>query len=80
MLDTLKNGKKAVGVKQSKKAIQSGCALRVWIAEDADPFVTDPIVALCQDFDVPVSFVSEMEALGNACGIKVGAAVAALLK
>ena len=80
MLDALKNGGKAVGVKQSKKAVQSGQAVHVFIAEDADPFVTDPIAALCEKCSVPVSYVPEMAALGNACGIKVGAAVAALLK
>lgn len=80
VLDALRNGEKAVGVKQSKKAVQSGQAVRVFIAEDADPFVTDPIVALCESCGVPVSYAPEMAALGNACSIKVGAAVAALLK
>ena len=79
-MDALKNGFKAVGVKQSKKAVQSGQAVRVFIAQDADPFVTDPIAVLCEANGVPVSYVPEMTALGEACGIKVGAAVATLLR
>ena len=80
MLDALKKGSKAVGVKQTKKAVQSGQAECVYIAQNADPIVTDPVVGLCETHGISVNYVSSMSVLGEACGIKVGAAVAALLR
>jgi len=80
VLDALKNGSKAVGVKQTKKAVQSGQAECVYIAQDADPMVTDPVAVLCETHGVAVNCVPAMSVLGEACGIKVGAAVAVLLR
>lgn len=79
MLSELKQGAKVVGVKQTKRAINDGRAVRVFLAEDADPRVTDPIAILCQERSVPVEHVAQMKELGSACGIAVGSAVAALL-
>ena len=79
MLSELKQGSKVVGVKQTKRAINDGKAVRVFLAEDADPRVTDPIAVLCEERAVPVERVAQMKELGSACGIAVGSAVAALL-
>ena len=73
-------GKKVVvGAKQLKKALLNGRARYVFLAENADPAVTDPIEDLSRQNKIPVSWVSTMSELGRACGIEVGAAAAAIL-
>ncbi len=78
LITQLQTEHKVVGVKQSRKAIQRGEARIVFIAEDADPQVTDPIVDLCAAAGVPVQSVPHMRELGDACGIHLGCAVAAV--
>ena len=80
MLTDLNTPNKVVGVKQLKKALRDGSAKKVFVAQDADPKLTDPICESCQSADVPVESVPTMAELGKACGIEVGAAVAALLR
>ena len=67
-----------VGAKQLRKAVNSGRARYVFLAENADPAITGPIEALCVQRGIPVSWVSSMSELGRACGIEVGAAAAAV--
>ena len=50
------------------------------MAGDADPKLTDPIRETCRTGGVPIEDVDTMLRLGQACGIEVGAAVAALLQ
>ena len=80
MLTELASKEKVVGVKQSRKAIREGRAVRVFLACDADPAVTDPIRNKCREKDIPVQEGCTMAQLGEACGIAVGAAVTAVLK
>ncbi len=80
LISRLKNEAKVVGIKQSRKAVQEGRALCVFLAGDADPVVTGPLEALCAQRKVPVERVPAMRDLGSACGISVGAAVAVLLR
>ena len=80
MLTGLKDGPKVVGAKQVKRALADGRAQTVYLADDADPRVTEPIQALCQEKGVTFHQVPAMRALGEACGIAVGAAVAALVR
>lgn len=80
MLNELKNGRKVVGAKQTKRALGDGTAARVYVAEDADPRVIEPVEAMCRERSVPVERVERMKELGSACGIAVGSAVAALLR
>lgn len=79
MLSELQSAKKVVGVKQLRKTLLDGTAKAVFLAEDADPTLTDPIRALCLKKHVPVTEVPTMAELGKACGIGVGAAAAAVL-
>ena len=79
MLNELKNGIHVVGAKQTKRAVNEGKSRVVFLADDADPIVTQPMEALCREKNVPVEVVSTMKELGAVCGIAVGAAVAALL-
>ena len=80
MLDELKTAPKVIGAKQVGRALRSGQARRVYLADNADPRVTEPIEALCRQIDVPVERVSTMAQLGSACGIAVGSAVAAIVE
>ena len=69
-----------VGAKQLRKALNAGSAQRVYLARNADPALTEPILDLCQVHNVAYTWVKTMAALGRACGIDVGAAAAATLK
>jgi len=70
---------KTVGLKQTAKAIQSGNARQVFLAGDVDDYVANKIKMLCREFQVPIIEVDSMKELGEACGIHVGAATAAIL-
>ena len=68
-----------VGTKQLKKAVKAGRAKVVFLAENADPAVTQPLEELCAANHIQITWVRSMAELGRACGIEVGAAAAALL-
>ena len=72
------SGRIVVGAKQLKKAILGGAARQVFLAQDADPAVTEPLEALCCQNGIPYVFVRSMAELGRACRIEVGAAAAAI--
>ena len=78
-LASLGRKKPAVGAKQLRKAIQSGKASQVFLARNADPAITEPLLALCKKHGMHVYWVSSMKELGQACGIEVGASAAAVL-
>lgn len=78
--EELASGGKLVGAKQSAKAIRDGRAKAVILAADADVIVTRPIEELCAQTQTPLCKAESMKALGKACGVEVGAAVAVLLK
>ena len=80
MLTELSTQCKVTGAKQVKRALEAGRALRVFLAQDADPRITEPIEALCGEKGVETVRECSMEALGRACGISVGAAVATLVR
>lgn len=79
MLKELEHAAKVVGVKQVRRALADGRAKRVYLAKDADPQLTQPLAELARERGVAVSQADTMKALGRACGIAVGAAVAAEL-
>ena len=76
-LAALRNVKVVVGVKQLRKALENGRARFVFVAQNADPALTEPIEALCKKHQVSYAWVRSMADLGRACGIEVGAAAAA---
>jgi large subunit ribosomal protein L7A len=80
VLEELAKGRKVIGVKQSHKAIRDGAAIKVYFASDADPEILSPLRKLCEKNEVPNECAGTMSELGHACGIEVGAAVAALVK
>ena len=69
-----------VGAKQIRKALASGRALRIYLAANADPAITEPIEATCKENSIRYSWVRSMTELGQACGIEVGAATAAVVR
>ena len=80
MSSHLKSGPIHVGIKQSKRALQEGNVLTAYVAEDADPHVTDAFVAECEAAGVEVIYVESMLRLGRDAGIERGAAVVVALK
>ena len=77
--EELTNRRFVVGAKQLKKALKNGTAQKVFLACNADPAITEPIIALCQHNCVDFAWVRSMTDLGHACGIEVGAAAAAAI-
>ncbi|WP_371755567.1 ribosomal L7Ae/L30e/S12e/Gadd45 family protein [Ferviditalea candida] len=75
----LRDGKVIIGTKQTTKVIEQGKAAEVYVAKDADPRITLKIVNLCKKMGVKVVYVDTMKQLGKACGIEVGAAMAAIV-
>ncbi|MGZ7445868.1 ribosomal L7Ae/L30e/S12e/Gadd45 family protein [Paenibacillus sp. TH7-28] len=69
-----------IGTKQTMRMVELGRAVEVYVAENADPRLTSKIIALCNERGVKVTLVDTMAALGKACGIDVGAAMAAIVK
>lgn len=69
-----------IGTKQTMRLVELDQAEEVYVAEDADPRLTSKIIYLCNQHSVKVTFVDTMDNLGKACGIEVGAAMAAIVK
>ena len=79
-LESRKGAARVIGVKQVTKAVQKSQADAVFLADDADGRVTEPLLHLADEIGVPVVHVPTMQELGKACSIEVGAAAAAVLK
>lgn len=79
MLSDLKAAHKVTGAKQVARALKNGSARKVFLAENADPRVVEPVENLCREHGVETETVPTMAELGAACGIAVGSAVAAIL-
>ncbi|MCQ2749980.1 MAG: ribosomal L7Ae/L30e/S12e/Gadd45 family protein [Clostridia bacterium] len=73
------NEKKVVGLKQTIRAIESGEARLVYIAEDCDMKLKEKIREIATKKKVKVVMVPTMEELGEASGVKVGSATVAIL-
>ena len=79
MLKELTAKKKVVGLKQTRRAVTEGFAEKVYVARDADPALTEPLLHLCRSKGVCAEEVRSMKELGQACAISVGTAAAAVL-
>ena len=80
MAAELMTSPKVVGAKQVRRALEKGIAATLYIAQDADPALLQPLVQKAVDGGVRVEQIPSMKQLGEACGIAVGAAIAAALK
>lgn len=80
-VERIKNARKrAIGSKQTIKALGRGVAMIVYVARDADEHIIRPLVDLCKAKNVELVWVDTMLALGKACGIEVGSAAAAVIE
>ncbi len=79
-LDTLTAAKKMIGVKQVTKAVEKELVNTVYIAQDAEQRLVEPLKILCSQKNVPVETIPTMVELGKSCAIEVGAAAVAILK
>ncbi len=80
MVAKLKTDNKVVGAKQVKRALRTSDVELVYIAMDAEDKVTKEIILFCNEKHIPLERVETMKILGDACGISINAAVAALIK
>ena len=75
-----KNGQRVVGFKQTIKAVMEGNVTCIFLANDADLVIREKIVNLCNSAGIELIYIDSKAKLGEACGIDVGSATAALLK
>ncbi|MBO8142609.1 MAG: ribosomal L7Ae/L30e/S12e/Gadd45 family protein [Firmicutes bacterium] len=71
---------RAVGTRQTLRALEKGAAEIVFVARDAEERVTRPVIEMCRKNGVQVVYVDNMRLLGQYCMINVGAATAAILR
>lgn len=71
---------KTVGTKQTLKALEKGIAKVVYIAEDAEHHVVEPVIGICEAKDIPIVRVDSMKLLGEICAIDVGCATASIIE
>ena len=80
MLEQLKAAPHTVGMRTTLRAVETGKAVTVFLAEDADVFVTRRVQEACQKANVEYVRVPSMKELGEQCGLGVKAACAAIVK
>jgi len=71
---------KSIGSKQTVKALKRDLAKLVYVADDADRHVAEPVIRICEEKKVPIVKVDSMRNLGKACGIKVECAAVAIIE
>lgn len=74
----VKTSQTIIGTKQAVKAMHAGQVTELFVALDADSWVTDPAILLAKEIGIPITLVESKKELGKACGIHVGAAVIAI--
>jgi len=80
VIELLKGSSKAIGIKQSLKAVEADSVKMVFLAGDADEKIISGLKIICQQKNIEVFYVETMKQLGKACGIEVGASAVCLLK
>lgn len=69
-----------IGLKQTLKAMKNGEVEEVFIAANADRHITDQVVELAKELNIPYTEVDSKTKLGEACGIDVDASTVAVKK
>lgn len=80
MSDKKNNREVVVGIKQTLRMIEKDCISEVFIARDADFYVTDPVIKSAETKGIPVRYVDTRKKLGRMCGIEIKAAAAGRIK
>ena len=68
------------GLKQVMRALESGRAAAVVLADDADDHIRRQVRARCESLGIPCHEGPVMAELGAVCRLDVGTAVACVLK
>jgi large subunit ribosomal protein L7A len=76
--DRVRASQTIIGTKQAVKAMQAGSVKELFVALDADNWVTDSAISFAREIGIPVILVESKKELGKACRIHVGAAVVAI--
>ena len=76
--DKVRASQTIISTKQAVKAMQAGLVKELFVALDADNWVTDSAISFAREIGIPVILVESKKELGKACGIHVGAAVVAI--
>lgn len=79
----ISEGEKArlqVGFKQAVRALNEDKVEKVFLSEDCDSSIKDPIEVLCSEKNVALFYVPTMLELGRMCEIEVKASCAVILK
>jgi len=63
--------RKVVGTNETLRALETGSAMVVFVANDAESRVTAPVLELAKRQAVEIVRVETMSALGRHCGIDV---------
>ena len=79
MSQKLNPGSYVVGLKQSIKAINGGRAKKVYLAADADFYISAKVSDACAQNGVDIEVSFTLEELGKMCKIDVGAAVVTIM-
>lgn len=67
-----------IGTKQTLKAMNNGEVSEVFIATDADQHITDKVLQVAKQLDIPYTLVDSKKKLGVACNIDVDASTVAV--
>jgi len=76
--DRVRDSQTIIGTKQTVKAMRAGSVKELFVALDADNWVTDSAISFAREIGIPVTLVESKKELGKACRIRVGAAVVAI--
>lgn len=74
------NLKKVVGTRQVLRELKNNNVNVVLLAKDTDYDLIEEILQQCKDNKIDICWYKNMKKLGDACGIEVKAASAAVLK
>ena len=80
MLDDLNSESFVVGLKQFSKMLEADKVKKVYLASDADFYVSETVNEKCKNKGVSIEVVCTMSELGKKGRIKIGAAVVSVLK
>jgi large subunit ribosomal protein L7A len=75
----LSAAKKAIGLNQTKKAVNDGTAKKIFAASDADEHFLLQVQKMCEGLAVDIDASLTKKELGKACEIEVGCAVCAVI-
>lgn len=78
-ISELSAAKKAVGLNQTKKAVNSGAVKKIFAASDADEQFLLQIKKMCEGLPLEIDGSMTKKELGEACEIEVGCAVCAVV-